>query len=307
MKNTTPGPEDSIFKKKGFFIALYSCLGAVAILALVITLSNFGQPGYQAQAEVYEEEAAPVGADQVLPYMAQADEEAWFRPRQTPEPAPEPAAPPATPPPRPTPPPEPPERPGLPDPAGLPDPSHPSHPTPDREPGAEVPEVTPAPAPPTADESPPEPPPVPPQAFAPFQEGSNMLWPVYGDIVMRFSMDALIYDPTLVQFRTNDDLRIGSEGGAHVQTGAAGRVEAIGRNVVRGGYVKIDHGNGWVATYGQLHDNKLVEVGDIVQAGQLIGTVGPPSIFGSMLGYHVNLRVTRDDVPVNPYTLLAAR
>jgi len=280
MKNTSPSPEDSIFRKKGFFIALYSCLGAVAVLALVITLTNFGQPGFQ--ADDYEEDAAYVGADLVEPYMAQADEEAWFRPRQTPAP-PTPPPQPTPPPPRPTPPPNP----------GLPDPD----PTPD-------PNATPPPAPPAAEV---EDPPPPVAAFTPFDDTGRLLWPVYGDIAMRFSVDSLIYDPTLVQFRTNDDLRIYAEGGANVQASTGGRVLAIGRNVVRGNYVKIDHGNGWVATYGQLADTKLVGVGDVVQAGQLIGTVGSPSLFGNMHGYHVNLRVTRDDAPVDPYVLLAAR
>jgi len=282
MKNTTSGPEDSIFKKKGFFIALYSCLGAVAVLALVMTFANFGQPNFQ--ADDYEEDAAYVGADQVQPYMAQVDEEVWFRPRQTPEPV-------VTPPPRATPPPPRPEPPGLPDPETAP--------TPDTD-AVQAPAATPAPA---AEQAPP--PPV--ATFVPFEDGSQMLWPVYGDIAMRFSMDALIFDPTLVQFRTNDDLRISSESGAHVQSGAGGRVLAIGRNVVRGNYVKIDHGNGWIATYGQLADNKLVQVGDVVKAGQLIGTVGSPSLFGNMHGYHVNLRVTKEDVAVNPYVLLATR
>ena len=275
MKNTSPEPEDSIFRKKGFFIALYSCLGAVAILALVITIANFGPPGFT--AEDYEEDAAPVGADQVQPYMAQVDEEAWFRPRQTPAPQPTPEPEPT---PRPTPP-------------ALPEPEMEQQAEPTPEPAAET-------------EEPPPTPPPPPVTFEPFMEGSRMLWPVAGDIAMRFSMDSLIFDPTLVQFRTNDDIRISSEGGTYVQAGAEGRVLAIGRNVVRGNYVKIDHGNGWVATYGQLADNKLVSVGEIVHAGQLIGSVGSPSIFGSMLGYHVNLHVTRDDVPVNPLELLVA-
>jgi len=282
MKNTTSG-EDSIFRKKGFFIALYSCLGAVAILALVITITNFGQPGFQ--AEDYQEDAAYVGADQVTPYLSQVDEEAWFRPRPTPAPpAPTPQPPPA----RPTPTP-PTQVPGLPD----PEPTAEPQPTPDPPPAAE------------AEETPPAPPPV--AVFTPFEEGQRLLWPVYGNIAMRFSMDSLIFDPTLVQFRTNDDLRISAEGGSHVQSGAGGRVTAIGRNVVRGNYVKIDHGNGWVATYGQLADTKMVQVGDVVQAGQLIGNVGTPSLFGSMLGYHVNLRVTRDDVAVDPYALLAGQ
>ena len=288
MKNTSSGAEESFFRKKGFFVALYSCLGAVAILALVITVANFGQPGFQ--AEDYEEEAAPVAADQVEPYHANIDQEAWFRPRTTPEPTPEaPPAPAVTPPPRQAPP-------STPSPEQMPVP-------PD-----ETPPPTVAPAP-EAEADVPDEPPAPAQttSFAPFDAQDDMLWPVYGDIAMRFSMDALIYDPTLVQYRTNDNLRISADKGTQVQASAAGQVLDIGRNVLRGAYVKIDHGNGWIATYGQLADSKLVSVGDVVYAGQLIGTVGEPSIFGTMHGPHVNMRVTLDDVPVNPYELLAAR
>jgi len=293
MKNKSPDPEVNIFRKKGFFIALYSCLGAVAILALVITLANFGQPGYQ--AEDYQEDAAYVGADQVAPYLAQVDDEAWFRPRETPEPEPTPQAPEPTPTPRPI----------------------PVHPTP--LPVEEQDLQTPAPEQ-AYDEALDEaydPTYVYPSdgvsasymrtAFTPFRAGDELLWPVNGDIAMRFSTDALIYDPTLAQFRTNDNLRIYAEEGDYVQAGAAGRVMAIGRNVIRGNYVKIDHGNGWIATYGQLADNKLVAEGDTVMAGQRLGTVGEPSIFGSMHGHHVHLHLTRDGEPVDPYAFLASR
>jgi len=282
MKNTSSDTEGNLFRKKGFFVALYSCLGAVAILALVITIANFGQPGFQAEDYDYEQETADVGADQVIPYRAQVDEEAWFRPRQTPQPE-QPLS---------TPPPD--ARPATP----------PAPPSIEQEP---IEPVMPSPQPEAEAAETPPPPPPPPTAFEPFAVGDELLWPVYGDIAMAFSMDALIYDPTLVQFRTNDNLRIYAEEGAHVQASANGRVLTIGSNVVRGNYVQIDHGNGWVATYGQLDGNKLVQVGDVVQAGQLLGTVGEPSIFGTMHGPHVNLHLTHEDVPVNPYELLAAR
>jgi len=134
-----------------------------------------------------------------------------------------------------------------------------------------------------------------------------MMWPVYGDTVMPFSGTSLIYDPTLDQFRTNDNLRIAAYEGDAVRAGADGRVTAIGQNVRQGNYVVIDHGNGWIATYGQLMDNPLVTEGDIVQAGQIIGGVGQPSIFGTENGTHVHFRVERDQVAVNPYYVLAER
>jgi len=288
MKNI-PGLGGNTFRKKGFFIALYSCLGVVAVLALVVTIAN--RPPNQEFA--YEspnpqEETHPVGADQVETYLAGADEEAWFRPRQQ-APQPEPT---------PSPPPGPPPEPRQPVP-----PAQPPQPPPEQqtEPTTEPPpEPTPPPTPTTEY--------VPaPTTFTPFSEGDYMAWPVYGETVMPFSAHALIYDPTLDQFRTNDNLRIAAEEGAPVRAGAYGRVIAVGRNMRQGNYVTIDHGNGWVATYGQLMENLLVSEGDIVSSGQVIGGVGQPSIFGSANGTHVHLRIERDDVPINPYYVLAAR
>ena len=84
MKNTS---EAAVFRKKGFFIALYSCLGVVAVMALVVSIATRNQhdPDHMAQ---YQEEAVLAGADQVQSYLADADEEAWFRPRQQPTPQP---------------------------------------------------------------------------------------------------------------------------------------------------------------------------------------------------------------------------
>ena len=280
MKNTTE-PGGSVFRKKGFFIALYSCLGAVAVLAFVITFAarnNNDRVGYEEEDTVY------VAADQVESYLAQADPEAWFRPRATPEPTPPPA-------PQPTPPPT---------------RTIPATPPPDPEPpvpneGAPAPEPTPPPTPPA-------PPPAPRvETFEPFTEDDSLVWPVYGEIIMPFDSRRLVFDPTLDSWRSNDNIRIAAPEGEPVRAGADGRVVSIGRDVRRGNYVTIDHGNGWVITYAQLMETPMVAEGDVVRTGQVIGGVGQPSIFGSLNGTHVHLRVTRDDEPVNPYELLQSR
>jgi len=300
MKNTV-GAEGTFFRRKGFFVALYSCLGVVAVLALVVTLANRTDYDTAPQEFAYEhEETLPVGADQVEPYLAGVDTEAWFRPRQ-----PQPEVPPA-PESRPTTPPDP-----------RPDPRPPTQPPTTPPDAAQQPEVE-AP-PPEVPPEPPTPPPT-PEAYAipppptmavtnwtPFAEGDLMNWPLYGETVMPFSWTMPIYDPTLDQFRTNDNLRIAAEEGDPVRAGAYGQVIAVGRNVRQGNYVTIDHGNGWVATYGQLMAGMLVQEGDIVTSGQIIGGVGQPSVFGSAHGAHVHLRIERDEVPINPYYVLAAR
>ena len=287
MKNTS-GPGGSLFRKKGFFIALYSCLGIVAILAIVVTIANRPQPPPSTDYAYEQEDAVPVGADQVDSYLAGFDEEAWFRPRQTEPPPTEPPTPPVTQPPQRVLPPQEPPLQMLPE--------HPTDP----------------PAPPPTE--PPEPQaeavPVPPPqivTFSPFTEYDRMIWPVYGETIMPFSLTAMIYDPTLDQFRTNDNIRIAAHEGDPVVAGADGQIIAIGRNVRQGNYVTIDHGNGWVATYGQLMDNVLVVQGEIVRTGQIIGGIGQPSIFGSGHGTHLHLRIERDEVAINPYYVLAER
>jgi len=143
-----------------------------------------------------------------------------------------------------------------------------------------------------------------PQTFAHFTEDDDMHWPVLGDVVMDFAMDRLVYDITLDQWRTNDNVAISAERGDPVRAAASGVVTNILESRQFGPTVVIDHGNGWVTTYSQLDPLPAVSVGDVVTRGQIIGNVGSPSIFGSLLGYHVNFTVTSDDAPIDPNTLL---
>ena len=144
----------------------------------------------------------------------------------------------------------------------------------------------------------------PPQTFVHFTDDDNMHWPVLGDVVMDFAMDRLVYDVTLDQWRTNDNMAIAAERGDPVRAAASGIVTDILESRQFGPTVVIDHGNGWVTTYSQLDPFTVVSVGDVVTRGQIIGTVGSPSIFGSLLGYHVNFAVTSDNAPIDPNTLL---
>jgi len=286
---STPDSE-SVFRKKGFFIALYSCLGVVAVLAVVITFANRAQTPQGTEFAYEQEDAVPVGADDVESYLAGIDQEAWFRPRQTDPPT----SPPVSPPESPT---SPRDRPPAPE--SLPHPSSdeaiedPTEP-PTEPPQPEAAEPDPAPAPQIV-------------TFEPFTDDDRLQWPLYGETVMPFSVTSLIYDPTLDQFRTNDNLRIAANEGDPVRAGADGRVIAVGRNVRQGNYVTIDHGNGTIVTLGQLMDEKLVGEGEIVRAGQIIGGVGQPSIFGSGNGPHVHLQLKRDNLAVDPYYWLTAR
>jgi len=143
--------------------------------------------------------------------------------------------------------------------------------------------------------------------FAQFNAGDNMNWPVVGEVVMDFSVDRLVFDVTLNQWRTNDNIAIAADRGTTVRAAAAGRVIETGNTRQFGQTVVIDHGNGWITTYSQLDEDVAVNVGDIVNLGQIIGTIGQPSIFSSLLGYHVGFAIHNNESPIDPGSVLMAR
>lgn len=129
--------------------------------------------------------------------------------------------------------------------------------------------------------------------------------PVNGDIVMDFSSDALIYDSTLDQYRTNSNICISAPKGTAVKAAASGTVESVAFNDEDGYTVTVFHGNGWRTTYGQLDKNTAVSQGDFVKAGDVIGTVAAPTKYSLSLGEHLEFAVTEDSAAIDPKIALA--
>jgi murein DD-endopeptidase MepM/ murein hydrolase activator NlpD len=88
--------------------------------------------------------------------------------------------------------------------------------------------------------------------------------------------------------------------GTPVQAAAAGVVTAAGVETRYGLVVKIEHRAGFVTVYAH-NDVNLVEVGDRVDAGDLIALVGNT---GRATTYHVHFEVRRDGLAYNPLYLL---
>ncbi len=84
--------------------------------------------------------------------------------------------------------------------------------------------------------------------------------------------------------------------GIEIRAPAAGRVVFAGPLVVRGNATMIDHG--WGVYSGYMHQSEIsVEVGDFVEAGQLIGLVGGT---GRVTGAHLHWEVWVGGVQVDP-------
>lgn len=127
----------------------------------------------------------------------------------------------------------------------------------------------------------------------------SLEWPVEGEVILEFSMDRSIYFPTLAQYQYNPAMIIGSSEGTEVFTAAAGTVIDVGKSNEYGHYVTMDIGDGFEITYGQLFDVST-EVGETLDAGERIAMVAYPTRSYIEEGDNLYLKLTQDEVPVNP-------
>lgn len=102
---------------------------------------------------------------------------------------------------------------------------------------------------------------------------------------------------------------------------APGTVKLMGKQRLSGYWIKIEHGDGWVTTYMHLNNDTPgtddgrgshnaafapgLEVGDRVEAGQLIGWVGD-SGNAERTTTHTHFELKHGDTKLNPFPYLAA-
>lgn len=137
-----------------------------------------------------------------------------------------------------------------------------------------------------------------------FSETSSLVWPVSGEIVMDYSVDKLVFDKTLEQYRVHPAICIAPTEEGIVKAAAKGKVEMIKNDPETGITVILNHGDGWKTIYGQLQKNISVKQNEVIEKGQVIGEIGAPTKYSVALGNHVYFQVTKDDVPVDPKEFL---
>lgn len=132
-----------------------------------------------------------------------------------------------------------------------------------------------------------------------FSEADTLIMPVSGEIILPYNMDNTIWFPTLGVYKCNPAMYIGSEIGTEVVACAPGKVIDISYNEETGNTVKIDMGNNYIATYGQL-DEIRVSLDEVVLSGATIGTVALPTIYYTNEGSGVYFQLTQNNIPDNP-------
>jgi len=89
-------------------------------------------------------------------------------------------------------------------------------------------------------------------------------------------------------------------GGTEVLAFNGGTVVTSARHYSYGNYVVIEHGGGIATLYAHMA-NRLVDVGDRVEAGEQVGNVG---LTGNTTGYHLHFEVRENGKVVNPRNYL---
>ena len=124
--------------------------------------------------------------------------------------------------------------------------------------------------------------------------------PLNGEVVTVFSVDQLVYNETLADWRTHDGIDISAVQGTTVLSASSGTVSSVTDDPLMGTTVVISHDGGYQTTYSNLQARPNVEAGETVSAGQIIGAVGRTAAAESAQGPHLHFSVTRDGEAVDP-------
>lgn len=137
------------------------------------------------------------------------------------------------------------------------------------------------------------------------QAPEPVVQPLEGEVVTAFSVDELLYSPTMDDWRIHDGVDIAAQEGDSVVSASAGTVLSVTEDALLGTTVVIDHGNGVEATYASLQEGPMVTAGEEVSAGQIIGAVGTTAASEAAQGPHLHFSVTKDGDAMDPNEFLS--
>jgi murein DD-endopeptidase MepM/ murein hydrolase activator NlpD len=124
----------------------------------------------------------------------------------------------------------------------------------------------------------------------------SFIWPVSGDVISNFGGPA--------NGERNDGINIATAMGTPIHAAASGTITYSGDELKDyGNLVLIKHEDGYVTAYAHA-DRLIVNRGDVVSRGQVIGYAGRT---GDVSEPQLHFEIRHDTQPVNPKPLLMAR
>lgn len=128
----------------------------------------------------------------------------------------------------------------------------------------------------------------------------ELIQPVAGAVTSGFGYrDPFMTDSGQMSSDYHEGIDIGAGFGTPIGAAGAGTVIFAGRNGGYGNMVEIDHGGGMTTLYAHM-DSIMASLGQVVSAGQTIGTVGST---GNSTGAHLHFGIYQDGVAIDPGAL----
>lgn len=116
--------------------------------------------------------------------------------------------------------------------------------------------------------------------------------------------DALVYNSTLRHYAVHTGIDFGGEEGTNVNCVYGGTVESVGYDKLNGYTVTVRHNSDLTTSYSSLKDT-AVNVGDVVNKGTVLGTMGTTASYEYNLGSHVHFTTMMKGETVDPYKYLS--
>lgn len=124
--------------------------------------------------------------------------------------------------------------------------------------------------------------------------------PVYGGVQRPYSVQTLLYDATMRDWRTHDGVDYACAQGTAVVAAADGSVVSVTEDALYGTTVTLSHADGMVTVYANLSSPVHVLAGEAVTQGQILGAVGSSALAESGEVSHLHFAMQLDGRSVDP-------
>lgn len=129
--------------------------------------------------------------------------------------------------------------------------------------------------------------------------------PVDGEALTAFAADHLAYNATTRDWRTHEGVDLAAELGQEVLAAADGTVYTIYDDENYGTTVVLRHTGGFITHYANLSEEVMVSVGQTVERGDVLGTVGQTANAETATAPHLHFAMFLENVPVDPMEYFA--
>lgn len=121
---------------------------------------------------------------------------------------------------------------------------------------------------------------------------------------MPASLTQIVYMSSMNNWRTHNGIDLIAEAGSKVYAITDGTVTNIQNKSLEATIITITHKNGVVSYYYGLSEDVMVEVGNTVKGGDVIGTVAASMPLESDVGAHLHLEIKENNKLVDPMKFL---